>query len=169
MKIHELDQNQEHKNDLFAFVNHPMGFMLMTGKNGTGKSTAAMAIYEILAPHRLPYYDHDCAWFITQADLNILWLKKISQWNDTSYLQEEISNTKLLILDDLGTKPPSEPFNEFLYSLAEKRYSERAKLGTIITTNLTSKGLREMFGDAFFSRAASGRCIKFEGKDRRFV
>ena len=147
--------------DDFAFK--PFGFVLFAGKNGTGKSFAAMSIYNLLSSYSLPAYDHEEAWFITQADLNML-------WSDEPHraLLKALCDCKLLIIDDLGTRAPSTAFMDFLYALVDKRYTFRLKLGTIITTNLTSVAMREQFGDAFLSRVASGRNYVFTGEDRRF-
>lgn len=167
MKIETLDQSEELRCHLNAFAASPRGFVLLSGRPGTGKSYAALAAYNAFAPYRLPAYDYDIARFITQAELNILWHKHNTE-HGTSYLLDALTKTKLLILDDLGTRTPSVAFMDFLYVVADNRYSRRETRGTIITTNLNSKDMRDMFGDAFVSRVASGKCFRLEGKDRRF-
>lgn len=145
------------------FVNNPFGFVLFAGKNGRGKTYAALEIYHLLTPHRLPFHSHEDAWFITQAELNLI-------WEDVNHkaLLDELSNSKFLVLDDIGTRAPSVAFMDFLYALVDRRYHDRRQKGTLITTNLTSVSLREQFGDAFFSRVASGQNYVFLGEDRRF-
>ena len=164
----QLDQKPEVIAFIDTFIEYPSGYVLLSGKNGTGKSYCALAIYHEITPYRLPSFDHDVALFITQADLNLQWGKEIAKWGDCSSMLEQVCKPRLLVLDDLGTRTPSEPFMDFLYSLADKRYSERETKGTIITTNLNVKDMREKFGDAFVSRVASGTCFRFEGSDRRF-
>jgi DNA replication protein DnaC len=56
---------------------------------------------------------------------------------------------------------------DFLYWIADQRYENRDTQGTIITTNLNAQSMREIMGDAFTSRVASGICIRHDGPDRR--
>jgi DNA replication protein DnaC len=105
--------------------------------------------------------------FWNQSDLNAKWLANYNQYGDTSHLLSEIQKAPLLVLDDIGTRKPSEAFMDFLYCIADKRYENRQKVGTIITTNLNSQTMREIMGDAFTSRVASGICIRWDGDDRR--
>lgn len=151
--------------DLKEYVIKPQGFLFFVGKNGRGKSFAAMNIYERVTPFKLPYHDHDIAWFINQADLNMMFSECDGH---TGSLMKQACRTKLLILDDLGTRTPSAAFMDFIYAVIDKRWNERDHKGTIITTNLDSGRIRKDFGDAIFSRMASGRNYVFEGADRRF-
>jgi DNA replication protein DnaC len=162
-----VDQPQEITCHLNAFLASPLGFMLFSGNPGSGKTFAALELYNEFSPHKLPAYDRDIAWFITQAELNMMW-KKWSKDGDETMFLNAMSRTKLLIIDDLGTRTPTESFMDFLYALADNRYTLRSRRGTIITTNLSATPFRLKFGEPFFSRVASGVCLKFEAKDRRF-
>jgi DNA replication protein DnaC len=155
--------------DLRDYVSNPQGFVLLVGKNGRGKSYAAMKIYEQLTPYKLPEKDHDLAWFINQANLNLMFNEANEIYGNSGYLLKKAYISKLLVLDDLGTRPPSLPFMDFLYAIVDTRWNERAKLATIITTNLDSIRIRKDFGDAIFSRIASGRNYILIGEDRRFT
>ncbi len=168
LKIRQINEKTpEQLKIIDRFAQKPLGFLLLSGANGLGKSFVAEAIYELHAPYKLPYYDKDVAYFVTQGDLNEQWLRaKID--GGTLDMLERLKGTKLLIIDDLGTKTPTEAFGEFLYLLFDSRWRNRDKLGTIITTNMTSDMVRERFSDAVLSRIASGEVIRFEGKDRRF-
>lgn len=154
--------------DLKDYVLNPQGFVLLVGKNGRGKSYSAMKIYEQLTPYKLPQRDHDLAWFVNQADLNILFAESNEIYGSSMSLLKQGYNTKLLVIDDLGTRPPSPAFMDFLYAIVDKRWNERERLATIITTNLDSQRIRKEFGDAIFSRIASGRNYVVVGEDRRF-
>ena len=168
MRIKDLDQSDELKNFLLDFANNLQGFLLLSGKNGTGKSTAAMAVYEFVSPFKLPAYDHDIAYFANQADLNFHWQKEFNDYGTALGILKVVTETKLLILDDLGTRIPSDSFMDFLYKIADERYLNRHSRATIITTNLNMTDMRQKFGDAFVSRVASGQCFRLEGNDRRF-
>lgn len=154
--------------DLKDYVLNPKGFVLFGGKNGRGKSYAAKEIYNQLTPYKLPAYDHDIAWFINQADLNILFSETNEIYGHAMSLLKQAYRSRLLVIDDLGTRVPSSAFMDFLYAIIDKRWNERECKATIITTNLDSGKIRKDFGDASFSRMASGRVYVFEGPDRRF-
>lgn len=164
--LQDINQKPEVIEFIREFIRRPVGFMLLSGKNGTGKTYAAMTVYEAIATFKLPDYDSDVAMFMTQAELNMKF-NKYAQTGDTHHLLYQLTETRLLVIDDLGTRTPSDAFMDFLYPLADKRYSDKARKGTIITTNLNADDMREKFGDAFFSRVASGQCFRFDGRDRR--
>lgn len=168
-KLKEIDKKTpEQMEKIMTFAKNPKGFLLLAGANGTGKSFVAQAIYEAHSTFKLPYYDMDEAFYINQADLNERWLYS-KQDNSSLELSSRLKQTKLLVLDDFGTKTPSEAFGDFLYAIIDYRWNHRNQLGTIITTNMTGKITRERFGDAILSRIASGMQIRFDGEDRRII
>jgi len=167
MKIEELDQPEELKAKFKDFTVRPKGFVLLAGGNGTGKTTSAEAMYQN-ARIRLENPQHDAKMFFNQTDLNMRWESDRVQWGSTLYLCERLCNVKLLVLDDLGTRTPSEAFKDFIYVVIEKRERNKNTHGTIITTNMNANQMRDKFGDAICSRAASGQVFRFEGRDRRF-
>jgi DNA replication protein DnaC len=154
--------------DLQDFAKKPQGFVLMVGKNGRGKSYAAMHIYEQVTPYKLPARDYDVAWFINQAELNIAHSEQNDIYGSSANLLRQASAAKLFVLDDLGTRTPSASYMDFLYAVIDKRWNLRHLMGTIITTNLGSSQIRKDFSDAIFSRIASGRNYIVIGEDRRF-
>lgn len=154
--------------DLKDYVLKPQGFVLLVGKNGRGKSYAAMKIYEQLAFYKLPFHNHDEAWFINQADLNMIYSEQNELYGNSMNLLKQAYRSKLLVIDDLGTRPPTPAFMDFLYAVLDRRWNERERLATVITTNLDSARIRKDFGDAIFSRIASGRNYVVTGEDRRF-
>jgi len=165
--IYEIDgKTPEQMEKIKAFIKEPKGFFLMAGSNGTGKSFVAEAIYNSF---RVTAHESDLKMMLTQTDLNLKWQKQFKDWGETTYLLNQIISTKILVLDDLGTRTPTESFMDFLYAIADKRYSNKFNCGTIITTNLNSQNMRLKFGDAFVSRVASGVCLRMDGKDRRFL
>lgn len=154
--------------DLQEWALNPLGFVIFQGLNGRGKSYAALKIYEKNTVYRLPEFDRDMAWFINQADLNMLFTEAHEIYGHAMHLVKQAFASRLLILDDLGTRTPSEPFKDFLYAVIDKRYNLKHEKGTIITTNLDSTKIRKDFGDAIFSRIASGQNYVVIGDDRRF-
>ncbi len=154
--------------DLSEYAKNPQGFVILQGLNGRGKSYAALKIYQQNTPYRLPERDLDMAWFINQADLNMIFTEAHEIYGHAMGLLRQACNSKLLVIDDLGTRVPSESFKDFLYAIIDRRYNERQTKGTIITTNLDSTLLRKHFSDAIFSRIASGKNYVVIGDDRRF-
>lgn len=150
---------------VYEFAKKPIGFFLISGPNGTGKSFIAEALYYTQTPFKLPQYDSDLAIFITQADLNEEW--KQNSMESPVFLSSKYKNTKLLVLDDLGTRKPTDAFLDFLYLILDHRYKNRHNLGTIITTNRNAREFQEIFGDAILSRVGSGFKYRLEGNDRR--
>src|SRR5688500_13811602 len=143
--------------DLQDYINKPYGFVLLTGKNGRGKSYTAMHVYSKLTPYKLPARDYDIAWFINQADLNMLFSDANEKYGSAIGLAKQLCATRFLVIDDLGTRTPTPAFMDFLYAVIDKRWNERDKKGTMITTNLGSAAIRLDFGDAIGSRILSGR------------
>ncbi len=168
MELSELNQPKEVIEFLEKYIKNPEGYVLFSGRNGTGKSFCALQVYYKFTPFELPAFNDDRAIFTTQADLNIKWSQTMAKDGNIFNLLELLCKTPFLVLDDIGTRVPTEAFMDFLYAIADKRYTNRKKLGTLITTNLSSSVMRSQFGDAFVSRVASGKCFRFEGEDRRF-
>jgi len=164
-----LNQSQDVIDCLEEFASDPKEFIILSGTNGSGKTYAAMAVYEVVTPYVLPAYDYDIAYFSTQVDLNNRWKQMMKDYGDTQFLSDQIVGAKLFILDDLGTRTPSDAFMDFLYEIADKRYTHRKTRGTIITTNLNAFDMREKFGDAFTSRVSYNKCFRLDYEDRRII
>ncbi len=161
-KLRQIDDKPEaYMKHVNEFVANPVGFFLISGKNGNGKTFTAEAIYGRF------YHPHSDNMFWNQADLKMEWQRLYARYGSTDYFFKEVVKAPLLVIDDLGTTRPTESFMEFLYIIADKRHKQKHTHGTVITTNLNSQSMREMFGDAFVSRVASGRCLRHDGPDRR--
>jgi len=152
---------------LCLYAASPGGYLLLCGENGTGKTHAARVIYQCNARFTLPAYDHDEAYFTTQADLNRAFGEYQSKFGDTCGLHAKCTAAKLLVIDDLGTRIPTDAFMDFLYAVFDKRYENRAVCATVITTNLSPDDISTKFGSAIASRICSGQCYGFGGNDRR--
>lgn len=159
-----IDQPIEILEKLKEYAKCRKGFLLLSGTNGTGKTYAALAIYNISTPYKLPAKDDDLAIFITQGNLNIVYG---NEETNKMKLLEKLCKTKLLIIDDFGSRIPTEAFGEFMFTLIDNRWVERSEVGTIITTNLNSTEVEKNFGTRTLSRIGSGMNLIFLGKDRR--
>lgn len=149
---------------------------ILTGKAGTGKSHLAMSILKYVNLGIEPYAS--CL-FISVNEL--LRLVKDSFNNPESKYTELnmvrlLGKANLLVLDDLGsessfrreTRESSEFVQQFLFGILDRR--ER----TIITTNLSSSELDEIYNPKLTSRMyknINGHIIKFTDKtaDKRRI
>jgi len=164
--LEEVKQSPEILKSLQKYLDNPRGVLLLAGHNGTGKTFAAGRIFDKINQDDLREYPFHDNYFLTQAELNIRWISQQNEYGDTLHLLNSLRSCKVFVIDDLGTRTPSDAFMDFLYAIIDSRYSR--SYSTIITTNLNSIMMRERFGDAFVSRVASGEVIRFNGEDRRF-
>ena len=124
MQTKEINQLTEIKDFLVKFALNPSGMVLLAGMNGTGKSYAARAVYSDFNPP-MSTMEFDDKIFTSQASLNIKWQEVINKYGTTLYLLKNLCYPKLLILDDIGTRAPSEAFLDFLYAIIDYRYENR--------------------------------------------
>ena len=166
-----IQQSEQDKKDLSDYARKPQGFLLISGKNGTGKSYSAEAIYNTKTPLRLPQRNSDFAIFITQFELTERCIEAFFSQGSRREMIEEFQNTPLLVIDDLGAnlRKPSDSVLDFIQSLIDFRWKNRDVCGTIITTNMNAQEMRNLFGDAFTSRVASGMIKRWDHEDRRYV
>jgi DNA replication protein DnaC len=113
----------------FAYAKNPQGWMILKGGYGCGKThlAAAIANYRLSLGHS--------ALFVSTPDLLDHLRAAYAPNAVTSYDERfnQVRNTPLLILDDLGTQSNSEWAQEKLYQIFNHRYN--ARLPTIVTTN----------------------------------
>ncbi len=170
-------QSTEIQEYIKNYAERPISFLVLSGSNGTGKSYAAKLIYEKRKEwfftesrkmgNMVTLMDKNQGFMINQAELNSQFIAA-HEHDNAANLLEFLKKTSLLILDDLGTRAPSQAFGDMLYAVADYRYENRHNCATVITTNLNSEDMRKQFGDAFVSRVASTKCFRFLGDDNRF-
>jgi DNA replication protein DnaC len=112
------------------FAENPHGWLVLLGKYGTGKTYLAAAIgnYRV----RL----NEDVMFVVVPDLLDHLRATFSPSSNISYdeLFNQVKNTSLLILDDLGTQSATPWAREKLYQIINYRYN--AELPTVITTSM---------------------------------
>lgn len=113
-----------------AYAQKPEGWLVLKGGYGCGKThlAAAIANQRIAMGHP--------ALFVNTPDLLDHLRATFSPNSTTGYDErfEQIRNTPLLILDDLGAQSNSDWAQEKLYQIFNHRYNGR--LATVVTTNL---------------------------------
>lgn len=112
-----------------AYALEPHGWLLLTGGYGSGKTHLAAAI----ANHAI--VSGDSAIFMVAPDLLDHLRAAFSPSSETGYdsLFEQVRNTPMLVLDDLGAQSSTPWAMEKMYQLLNHRYNLR--LPTVITTN----------------------------------
>jgi DNA replication protein DnaC len=112
------------------FAHHPVGWLVLKGGYGCGKTHLAAAVgnYQLAMGHPVL--------FVNVPDLLDHLRATYSPGATMTYDKrfEQVRRAPLLILDDLGTQSNTEWAQEKLYQIFNYRYT--AKLPTIITTNL---------------------------------
>lgn len=112
------------------YARHPVGWLVLKGGYGCGKTHLAAAI----ANHRLS--EGKPVLFVNTPDLLDHLRATFNPESTVSYDErfDQVRTAPLLILDDLGTQSNSEWAQEKLYQIFNYRYN--AKLPTVITMNL---------------------------------
>ena len=112
------------------YAEKPQGWLILKGGYGCGKTHLAAAI----ANRQLA--DGHPVLFVNTPDLLDHLRATFNPESTVSYDErfDQVRNSSLLILDDLGTQSNSEWAGEKLYQILNFRYN--AKLPTVITTNL---------------------------------
>lgn len=119
-----------------AYAANPLGWLVLAGANGCGKTHLAAAI----ANQQLDA-GHTDVMFIVAPDLLDHLRAAFNPQATTTYDRrfDEIRNTPLLVLDDLGTESATPWAKEKFFQLLNHRYS--ALLPTVITTSGEPKKL----------------------------
>ena len=112
-----------------TFAEEPKGWLLLSGGYGCGKTHLAASI----ANHRIE--NDRSAFFVVVPDLLDHLRATFGPNSETSYddLFEEIRNTSVLVLDDLGVQVVTPWAQEKLFQILNHRYN--SQLPTVLTTN----------------------------------
>jgi len=155
--FNDWKHSEKLKQELKSFVVKHDEFLTIGGDNGVGKTYAAVAMLK-------EFYNvtKEIPIFVNISNLYQTWKEDEDHRTELKY---KFKRAKLLILDDLGVREPTEAFLDFLYSVINNRYNDMQ--GTLITTNLSSAEISKCFGNRIYSRLLSGKMIKIDGKDLR--
>lgn len=135
------------------FAEHPEGWLLLKGTYGSGKTHLAAAV----ANHQLQLGYRPI--FITVPDLLDHLRGTYRPNSNVTYddLFEEVRNTPLLILDDLGAHNHSDWAQEKLFQIFNHRYN--ARLPMVVTTNqdldMLEERIRSRLSDISFVQMAN--------------
>lgn len=134
--------------------------ILMTGDTGLGKTHLSLAIANtVLQKGYGVLYD---------SVINILWSieREHFSYERSSDVLNTVFDADLLILDDLGTEQETKFYNSMIYNIINTRIVKNKP--TIISTNMSYKGISSRYGGKVSSRVATlYKGLKFVGKDVR--
>jgi len=144
--------------------------LFFSGSTGAGKTFMAGCIgNELLKRHRKVLY------YSAPQLFNVIYKYKQSAARENDYedrIYDYIYDSELLIIDDLGTEPPSgAKFTDLLNILNTRQQSSSGKLcKTLISANIGVKELYEYYDERIASRIIGNfDIIKFIGDDVRRI
>ena len=151
---------------------------LLTGNAGSGKSHLAMSILQAVNEHSDPW--RSCLFlsldeFLLQIRATFGNNDKLNHDNEQTLI-ERVAKVDLLVIDDLGAetgfigtdKTASDFTQRVIYNLMNKRQDKP----TIITTNLSSKQIKDMYDSKIISRLyrnLNGHVIRFKESDDKRI
>lgn len=138
--------------------------LLISGQTGVGKTYLVECICNTLLQKGKSIS------FFTAFALNNMFLKYHTTFDDNKgAILDSIIDCDFLIVDDLGSEPIFKKVNEdYLYLVLNERLLKHKT--TIVTTNLTLRGILDRYGDRTFSRIcnkANTITINIENDDLR--
>jgi len=141
-----------------AFAHEPQGWLVLTGVSGCGKTHLAAAIANHCIQNGRPVL------FIVVPDLLDHLRAAFIPSSEISYdeLFDQVRNSPLLILDDLGTQSSTPWAQEKLYQIINHRYN--ARLPTVITTSAAIEKLDERLLTRLTDKNLSKVCVMERGK-----
>lgn len=158
IKISDIDRDALRARITEWLAEPTRNVLFMSETPGVGKTFAAFAMARELFAEGLD---------VEVQQLSDLY-DKLTPGKSDSYprLLERVKSVEYLLLDDLGSDRSSEFRSEILYQIINHRWEW--KLPTMVTTNLSSDELREMFDQRTLSRLTSeAMVVRFKGEDRR--
>lgn len=134
---------------------HPGKGLLMTGREGTGKTHLAVAILkEVIAKGYRGLY-----WNVPELFLELRRRMDDSSVENEADLFDTARRVDLLVLDDLGAERTSEYVLDRLYVLINRRYEDDS--ATIITSNKSLAELKQQLSPRIASRIAE-MCVTMD-------
>lgn len=132
---------------------------IFIGGTGTGKTHLAASITNVLVGREIPVL------FATASEHLTKIKNEFDTPDDGKYL-ERMKGATMLVIDDLGSELDTEWSQSILYDVVNYRYEHLLPL--IITTNLSARDIRDVYGERVYSRLLQMcKVVKMYGTDYR--
>lgn len=127
--------------------------LVLAGYHGTGKTHLAVALLQLFGLNGIS------GEIITFRDmmLEIRSTYQSSAKQSELMILQRLSSCDVLVLDDIGKQRNSQSEQLSLYSLLDKRYSN--KMPTILITTLSGQAFCELLGEAVLDRIRQGHLV----------
>ena len=135
--------------------------LILTGGTGLGKTFLSSCVAKSMGEKGIPVS------FMSAFDM-LRTLENEHFGRAEGNTMDHLLTIDLLIIDDLGSEPPSNLYETFLYNIINGRINR--KMPTIISTNLDGPAMRTKYHDRLASRVMSEyKSLRFRGDDIRQI
>ncbi|HHX49700.1 MAG TPA: ATP-binding protein [Clostridiales bacterium] len=149
------------------YPNNEKPNIIISGSVGSGKTYAVTVLKNALLKHKRA----EVKFLVAQELSDIFWDIHINHINRDDLPFLTLLEPDVLIIDDLGTEPMYNNITiPYLYYLITTRHNQNKP--TIITTNLSAEGIKEIYGERILTRLLFPEktiSIKLDTKDQRFL
>jgi len=161
---HDPEKDSKCRINILRWLKNLEGFLILHGEPGRGKSLSSVICMHYLHNKlHIPWHEMR---FINISDLYQEWIMAMDDRVEMHHKSYVLRDVKVLVLDDMGVKKPTEAFLDYIYYIINERGNDRKKM-TIITTNLSGKAFSDILGPRLVSRVGSGVTIQFDCEDHR--
>lgn len=138
--------------------------LLLIGPTGSGKTHVSTAIASVVVSR-----GYGVIYDTAQNVIEAFEADHFRRSRDEGHASDKYLECDLLVLDDLGTEFLNSFSLSCLYNLINTR--QNRGLSTVISTNLSVKGLAERYEDRIYSRLVGNgfRILPFDGDDHRIA
>ncbi|MCA9073675.1 MAG: ATP-binding protein [Planctomycetaceae bacterium] len=140
--------------------------LVIWGNVGSGKTSTAALLYASWSRDDVKWFS--AAEFVrvvqtARRDGQVLLPGSVNTVGEESIWRVRVDQSSLVILDDLGTRMPTDSQYEILFELIDRR----AGKPLVVSTNHSPDGLANIFDERITSRLLAGTVIEFALPDRR--
>lgn len=151
--ISKIRMGEKQHDLLKKWMKKPMGFLILLGIPGCGKTYTSIAITRALFEEAAKFRNFPTIYYYPQSKIFDEFKDLYSHnWLDIS-LKEKLNESLLLTIDDFGSQRNNEWQIEVMTQIIESRYSSRRP--TIINSNLDFPEIGNIFHARIRSRMAA--------------
>ena len=138
--------------------------LFLFGGVGTGKTRAALCLYDSCRSWREYYALPDLCNALIAASKRELWDPETGQWKTVAQIWAAWRNASLTVLDEIGAR---QTVSDFQYETTKIAIDAREGKPCVFISNLGPDQLATIYDDRIVSRIMAGTAIEMTGEDRR--